>query len=39
LGGELVIENRRESGVRIRVEAPLRQVDPDAEQEDSSFVG
>lgn len=39
LGGELIMENRKEGGLLIRVQAPLRQVEPDAEQEDSSFVG
>lgn len=39
LDGELVIDNRKEGGLRIRVEVPLREVDPNAEQEDSSFVG
>lgn len=39
LGGELIVENRNEGGVRIRVEVPLQKVEPSAEQEDSSFVG
>jgi signal transduction histidine kinase len=39
LGGELIIENRKQGGLRIRVEAPLRTVEPDAEEEHSSFVG
>lgn len=39
LGGELIIENRKEGGLLVRVEAPLRQVEPNAEQEDTSFVG
>lgn len=39
LGGELIVENRKEGGLRIHVEVPLKQVDPDAEQEDSDFVG
>lgn len=39
LGGELIVENRKEGGAAIRVEAPLRVGDPDAEQEDSSLVG
>jgi signal transduction histidine kinase len=38
LGGELTIENRREGGLRIRVRVPLRQLEPDADEEDSSFV-
>lgn len=39
LGGELTVENRKEGGLRIRVEVPLQEVDPNAEQEDTSFVG
>lgn len=39
LGGELMIENRKEGGLHIRAEVPFRQVEPNAEQEDSSFVG
>lgn len=39
LGGELIMENRKEGGLRIRVQVPLHQVEPNAEQEDSSFVG
>lgn len=39
LGGELVIQNRREGGLRIRAEVPLQKVELNAEQEDSSFVG
>lgn len=39
LGGELIIENRKEGGLRIRAEVPFQQVDPDGEQEDTSFVG
>jgi signal transduction histidine kinase len=39
LGGELVFENRKEGGLLIRVVAPLREVDQDAEQEDPSIVG
>jgi signal transduction histidine kinase len=38
LGGELTIENRKEGGLRIRVRVPLRQLEPDADEEDSSFV-
>lgn len=39
LGGELMVENRKEGGLRICVDVPLRHVDPNAEQqEDSSFV-
>lgn len=39
LGGELLMENRKEGGLRIRVDVPLRQVEANAEQEDSGFVG
>ena len=39
LGGELIVENRQEGGLRIRAEVPRQEVDPHAEQEDSSFVG
>ncbi len=39
LGGELIIANRKEGGLSIRVDVPLHQVDQNAEQEDSSFVG
>ena len=39
LGGELIIENRKEGGLMIRVTVPLRGVDPNADQEDTSFVG
>lgn len=39
LEGELRIENRKEGGLRIHVEAPLRKLRPDGEQEDSSIVG
>jgi signal transduction histidine kinase len=39
LGGELIVESRKEGGLRIRVEVPLREVESDVEQEDSSFVG
>jgi len=39
LGGELIVENRKEGGLRVRAEVPLQQVSPNAEQEDSSFVG
>ena len=39
LGGELTIENRKAGGLAVRIEAPLRQVNEDADQEDSSFVG
>lgn len=39
LGGDLIVENRDEGGLRIHVEAPLQQVERNAEQENSSFVG
>ena len=39
LGGELIVENRKEGGLRVRAEVPLQQVEPNAEQEDSSLVG
>ena len=39
LDGELIVENRKEGGLRVRVEVPLQQVEPNAEQEDSSIVG
>ncbi len=39
LGGELIVENRKEGGLRLQAEVPLQQVDPNAEQEDTSFVG
>jgi signal transduction histidine kinase len=39
LGGELIVENRKDGGLDIHIEVPLRQVEPDAVQEDSSFVG
>ena len=39
LDGELIVENRKEGGLRLRVEVPLQQVDPNAEQEDSNFIG
>lgn len=39
LGGELTVENRKEGGLCIRIEVPLQEVDPHAEQEDTGFVG
>lgn len=39
LGGELKIGNRKEGGVQIEVEAPLRMAEKDGEQEDSGFIG
>ena len=39
LGGDLIVENREEGGLRIHVEAPLNQVERNAEQENPSFVG
>jgi signal transduction histidine kinase len=39
LRGELIVKNREEGGLLVRVEIPLREADPHVEQEDSSFVG
>ena len=39
LDGELTVENRSKGGLRILVEVPLRQVEPNVDQEDPSFVG
>jgi signal transduction histidine kinase len=39
LRGELIVENRKDGGLDIHVEVPLQQVEPDAVEEDSSFVG
>lgn len=39
LKGELIVENREEGGLRVRAEVPLQEVDPNADQEDTSFVG
>ncbi len=39
LGGELIMQNRNEGGLMIRAEVPLRRRNPNAEQEDTSFVG
>ncbi|HUQ92543.1 MAG TPA: ATP-binding protein [Bryobacteraceae bacterium] len=39
LRGELIVENRRQGGLRIRAEVPVQQVEPYAEQENTSFVG
>jgi signal transduction histidine kinase len=39
VNGELLVENRAEGGLRIRVEAPLAKAEPSVEQEDSSIVG
>jgi signal transduction histidine kinase len=39
LGGELTVENQSKGGLLIHVEVPLRQVEPNVEQEDPSFVG
>jgi signal transduction histidine kinase len=39
LAGELIVENRKEGGLRIRVDVPLLKVTPNADQEDPSFVG
>ena len=37
--GELVVENRKEGGLRVRVDAPLQKAELDVEQEDPSIVG
>jgi signal transduction histidine kinase len=39
VNGELLVENRQEGGLRIRVDAPLQKAGLNVEQEDSSFVG
>ena len=39
VNGELLVENRKEGGLRIRVEAPLAKVEVDAESEDTRMVG
>jgi signal transduction histidine kinase len=39
VNGELLVENRREGGLRVRVEAPLQKAELQVEQEDSSIVG
>ena len=39
LGGGLIVENRKEGGLRVHVEVPLKQAERNAEHEDSSFVG
>ncbi|MCX6613302.1 MAG: sensor histidine kinase [Acidobacteria bacterium] len=39
LGGELIVENRKEGGLCIRVNVPLQQVDPNADSEDTRFTG
>lgn len=39
VNGELLVENRIEGGLRIRVEAPLVKAELDGEPEDSSIVG
>lgn len=39
LKGELIVENRAEGGLRIRVQVPLREAENHAEQEDSCSVG
>ncbi len=39
VGGELMIENRKEGGLRIRVEAPLTPLESNTEDEDASFAG
>lgn len=39
LEGELIVENRKEGGLRVYVEVPLKQAELNAEHEDSSIVG
>lgn len=39
LGGGLIVENRKEGGLRVHVDVPFKQVELNAEHEDSSFVG
>lgn len=39
VGGDLLVENREEGGLRIRVIAPLLKAEENVEQEDSSIVG
>lgn len=39
IGGEFIVDNRKEGGLRLLVTAPLREATPDAEQEDQNFVG
>ncbi|MEZ5352492.1 MAG: sensor histidine kinase [Bryobacteraceae bacterium] len=39
LNGELVVENRKEGGLRLRVEVPLREAESHADKENPSFVG
>lgn len=37
--GELIVENRKEGGLRVRVDAPLQKAELDVEQENPSIVG
>jgi two-component system sensor histidine kinase UhpB len=39
LGGELLVENRKQGGLRIQVQVPLRAADTYADREDSSTIG
>jgi len=39
LDGELIVENRKEGGLRIQVEAPIHRPASDVEQENTGFVG
>ena len=39
LDGELIVANRKEGGLRVRVEAPLRSAESNVQQEDTNFVG
>lgn len=39
IGGDFIVQNRKEGGLSLQVNAPLREASPDAEQEDSNFVG
>ncbi len=39
LDGELVVQNRSEGGLQIRVEVPLHKVEPNADQENPGIVG
>lgn len=39
VNGDLRVENRKEGGLRIQVEAPLQNAEAEVEQENPSFVG
>ena len=39
LGGELIVENRKEGGLRVKAEVPCQKPDTQVEQDDPSFVG